>query len=139
VATKLVTGLLTLVFLLTAFASWGSAQTVTAFVDRDTIHLGETVQFTIKWSGPNPGSFVNLGVLKKDFDVLGTRQSNQIKIFNGRTKIISEWVTKLRPKHTGAVEIPSIQVGPHQTPPITLTVLPRPQPGQQGDNRDSFL
>jgi len=134
-----VTGLLTLVFLLTAFASGVSAQTVKAFVDRDTIHLGETVKFTIRWSGPNPGTSVNLGVLKEDFDVLGISQSNQIKIINGRTKITTEWITKLRPKHAGKLEIPSIQVGPHQTPPITLTVLPRPQPGQQGDNRDSFL
>jgi hypothetical protein len=136
VGTKVVTGLLLLVLLLTAFPSGVSAQTVKAFVDRDTIHLGETVRFTIRWAGPNPGTSVNLGVLKKDFDILGTRQSNQIKIINGRTKIISEWVTKLRPKHTGEVEIPSIQVGPHQTLPITLTVLPHPQPGQP---RDRFL
>lgn len=133
------TSLLTLVLLLTGFASGVSAQTVKAFVDRNTINLGETVQFTIRWSGPNPGTFVNLGVLKKDFDVLGTSQNNQINIINGRTKIITEWITKLKPKHDGKLEIPSIQVGPHQTPPITLSVLPRPQPGQQGDNRDRFL
>ena len=122
-----------------AFVPGLSAQTVEAFVDRDTIHFGETVKFTIKWSGPNQGISVNLEVLKKDFKVLGTTQSNQIKMFEGQTKITTELIMKLKPKHAGKLEIPAFQVGPHQTSSITLNVLPGPQPGQPGDNGDRFL
>ena len=137
--TKLTTGLLAFVLFLTGFAPLTSAQTVTAFVDRNPIHLGETVQFTIRWSGPNPGTTVILDALSKDFDVLGTSQSNRSSIINGQTKITSDWISTLSPKRAGKLLIPAIQVGPHQTPPITLTVLSESQPGQQGVSRDLFL
>ena len=109
-----VTSLLSPVFLLMAFASAVSAQTVKASVDRDALHLGETVKFTIKWSGPNPESSVNLEALRKDFNVLGTSQSNQIKMFEGRTTITTELIITLEPKYAGTMEIPSIQVGRHR-------------------------
>ena len=137
--TKLTTGLLTLMLFLTGLASLTYAQTVTAFVDRNPIHLGETVQFTIRWSGPNPGTTVVLDALAKDFEVLGTSQTNRSSIINGQTKITSEWICTLSPKRAGKLLIPAIQVGPYQTPPITLTVLSESQPGQQGVSRDLFL
>jgi hypothetical protein len=139
VGTKIIRGLLTLILLMATFVPGLSAQTVEAFVDRDTIHIGETVKFTIKWSGPNQGTSVNLEALKKDFHVLGTTQSNQIKMFEGQTIITTELITKLKPKHPGKLEIPSFQVGPHQTSPIILNVLSGPQPGQPGDRGHRFL
>ncbi len=137
-ATLIITGLLTLGLFLTAFAPAVSAQTVNAFVDRNIIQVGETVKFTIKWSGPNSGTSVNLEVLKKNFKILGTSQNNQIKMIEGRANITTELITILQPKHGGKLKIPSFQIGPYQTPPISLHVLHPSQPGQQKDNRGSF-
>ena len=135
----MVAGLLTLVLLVFAFVPGPSAQTVKAFVDRDTLHLGETVKFTIKWSGPNSGVSVKLDVLKNDFHVVGTSQRNQIKMHKGQKTITTELITTLRPKHAGKLEIPSFQIGQHRTSPITLNVLPDPQQGKPKDNQDRFL
>lgn len=138
-ANQIIIAPLTLILLLTTFGSEAGAQTVKAYVDRNSIHLGETIKFTIQWSGSNPGISINLGVLREDFKVLGTSQSNQINMVEGRTKITTEFMATLQPKRAGKLEIPSFQVGPHQTSPISLSVLPRPQPGRLEDHQDSFL
>lgn len=135
----MVAGLLTLVLLVLAFIPGPSAQTVEAFVDRDTLHLGETVKFTIKWSGSNSGVSVKLDVLKNNFQVVGTSQRNQIKMIEGQKNITTELITTLRPKHAGKVEIPSFQIGQHRTSPITLKVLPKPHQDQPEDHHDRFL
>ena len=115
------------------------AGSVTAFVDRNVVQEGESLQLTVKEQGMNIGTSPDLSTLQKDFEVLGTAQSTRTSIINGQTDIATEWVTTLIPKRVGRVTIPAIQVGDENTAPVTVTVRPAGQPGQAGNSPDVFL
>ncbi len=115
------------------------AQTVTAYVDRNPIQLEETVQFVVRFNGGNPGGAPDLSSLENDFDLLGTAQSTQTSIINGRSNTVTQWVSTLAPKRAGAITIHPIRVGSNSSAPLTLTVLSSGKPGQPGKGRDLFI
>jgi len=112
---------------------------VTAYVDRNPIQVDETVQFVVKVNGDSSGGAPDLSSLEHDFDVLGTSQSTQTSIINGRTNTVTQWVSTLAPKHAGSITIQPIQVGTGTSAPLTLTVLQSGKPGQVNKARDVFV
>jgi len=128
-----------LIWVITLWVSPAWSGSVTAFVDRNSIQEGESLQLTVKERGMSLGTSPDLSPLQKDFEVLGTAQSTHTSIMNGQTDIATEWVTTLIPKRVGRVIIPAIQVGNEQSAPIAITVRPAGQPGQAGGSQDVFL
>jgi len=118
--------ILNVLAVLIPFSAWGQA--VRAFVDRNPVHLNETVQLVVETKGAAGNASPNLKILEKDFDLLGTSQSMQTSLIHGQSTISRKWVTSLSPRHAGRLHIPAIQVGNDRTTPLILTVLP---PGQE--------
>ncbi|HEY6942177.1 BatD family protein [Dokdonella sp.] len=110
---------------------------VRAWLDRDSMHLGETVTLNVETDdvGATQPDFSELA---KDFNVLGTQSGQQVSISNGTRAAKTLWAVGLEPKHEGAITIAPLAVGSARTAPIRLTVLPAPTAAQQAGG-DIFL
>ncbi|MGA9343442.1 MAG: BatD family protein [Rhodanobacteraceae bacterium] len=109
-----------------------------AWLDRNSMHLGETVTLNVQADG-NVDSPPDFSVLSSDFKLLGTQSSQQMSIVNGARSSKTLWAIGLEPTHVGSITIPVLKVGNASTSPLTLTVLAQPAgaKGQPGD--DVFL
>jgi hypothetical protein len=139
--------LTSIAFVLIAFALMPSAAiapahadapSVRAWLDRDTMHLGETVTLNVESAG-DTGSQPEFGALAQDFDLLGTQSSQQVSIVNGSSTTKVVWAVGLEPKHAGRIAIPAIAVGAAKTSPLTLSVLAQPAGAQGKPGDDVFL
>ena len=99
------------------------AASLQATVDRNPISENETVQLTLTlrdYDGPiNP----DLTALEGLFDILGSQQSSQVSIINGRMDSTKQLQITLAPRQAGTLVIPGIDIGNLQSQPITLQVV----------------
>jgi hypothetical protein len=108
---------------------------VRASLDRTTIAEGDTVTLTIEAAGQqSQGVEPDLSPLRRDFNILGTSTSQQVRVINGRMSSSARLSVGLEPKHGGRIEVPALTVGGETTAPLTLTVADQPaatasQPG----------
>jgi len=109
-----------------------------AWLDRDTMHLGESVTLNVESQGGAAGQ-PDFSVLDRDFRQLGTQSSRQVNIVNGTTVIKTLWAVALEPKQEGVLTVPSVAVGGVHTEPLTLTVLPQPTGAQGRPGDDLFI
>ncbi|MGA9422049.1 MAG: BatD family protein, partial [Rhodanobacteraceae bacterium] len=124
--------------LLLMLAPLAQASSARAWLDRGTMHLGETVTLNVEAQGGVDTS-PDFSALSNDFKLLGTQSSQQMSIVNGAASSKTLWAIGLEPKHAGKIDIPALAVGSATTAPLTLTVLAQPAGarGQPGD--DVFL
>jgi len=123
-----------LVLLLCSTAAFAAVKTQ---VDR--FHLGEleTLTLSIEISGDDSGE-PETAVLEKDFEVLSSNHSSSYSLINGAMSTKSTWIIHLRPRRSGALTIPAMQVGAATTQPITVQVSKAaagndPDQGPKGD------
>jgi hypothetical protein len=109
-----------------------------AWLDRDTMHLGETVTLNVEAAG-DAGAQPDFSVLSQDFSLLGTQSSQQVSIVNGTSTAKTVWAVGLEPKRVGRFTIPSLALGAAHTAPITLNVLAQPAGAQGKPGDDVFL
>ena len=99
------------------------AATLQATVDRNPVSENDTVQLILTlrdYDGPiNP----DLTALEGLFDILGSQQSSQVSIINGRMDSTKQLHVTLAPKQAGRLVIPGIDIGNLQSQPITLQVV----------------
>ncbi|ANB18121.1 BatD family protein [Dokdonella koreensis] len=110
---------------------------VRAWLDRDTMQLGESVTLNVESQGG--GGQPDFSALDRDFRQLGTQSSRQVNIVNGATAVKTLWAVALEPKQEGVLTVPAITVGGAQTEPLTLTVLPQPSGAQGKPGDDIFV
>ena len=130
--------LMSFAFALIAFAAIAPAHvdapSVSAWLDRDTMHLGETVTLNVEATG-DAGGQPDFSALSQDFNLLGTQSSQQVSIVNGASTTKVVWAVGLEPKHAGRIAIPALAVGSAKTSPLTLSVLaPGPAAGRDRDS-----
>lgn len=114
------------------------AAQVRAWLDRNSMQLGETATLNVEVTGSVGAAKPDFSVLQQDFNVLGTESSSSMNIFNGQTISKLLWAVGLEPKRAGTLTIPALAVAGGQTEPITLTVAPASAAsGKAGD--DLFL
>lgn len=101
-----------------------AATDVRAFLDRDRVHLGDTVTLNISVQGAATASAPDFSVLIPDFVVSGTSRNQSIRIDNGTVTRTVLFGVVLKPRRTGTLTIPSFTVDGEHTRPLTLTVLP---------------
>jgi hypothetical protein len=118
-----VLGLLGLLLLLT-FSSSLAANTLQASIDRDTISLQETFVLMLRYNGQTNQS-PDFSPLQKDFEILNTQQSNQMRIINGQMDSYTDWRIALAPKQSGVFTIPALQVAGATSQPLSITVEPQ--------------
>jgi hypothetical protein len=135
--------LMSLAFALIAFASvtpvaHADAPSVRAWLDRDTMHLGETVTLNVEATG-DVGAQPDFTALSQDFNLLGTQSSQQVSILNGASTTKVVWAVGLEPKHAGHLTIPALTLGTPKTAPISLSVLAQPAGAEGKPGDDVFL
>ncbi|MFZ6049612.1 BatD family protein [Pseudomonas sp. CR3202] len=108
--------------LLSLLALAAQAAGFSASVDRTRLSEGETVELTLESSDPTLFGKPDLTPLNAQFEVLGTRQINQLGTFNGRNDRATRWIITLQPKQSGFVTIPALKLGDVHSAPITLNV-----------------
>ena len=124
-----------LLLLMLASAHAFADSTARAWLDRNSMQLGETVTLNVETDDSSAGE-PDFSALLDDFNSLGTQSSRQISMTNGSTSAKMVWAIGLEPKHAGTLTIPAFTVGSAQTDPLTLTVLAAPAgaQGKPGDN-----
>lgn len=96
---------------------------VTASVDRTTINIDDTFVMTLR-IGKTSRSSLDLTGLENDFEILGTSQSSQFVLRNGRNESFTEWRVDLAPKREGVLIIPPIRIEGESTKAIRINVKP---------------
>ena len=92
-----------------------------AIPDKSIIASHETFELTLR-SDVDSSSAPDLTPLEKDFEILGTRQSRQVRILNGQSESWRDWIVTLMPKQTGDLIIPSLALGSERSQPLTISV-----------------
>jgi hypothetical protein len=129
--------LLIVLFALCAFAVEVSAAPARAWLDRDTVQLGETVTLNVETD--DTASEPDFSALETDFELIGRSSSSSVSIVNGRTSSTLLWAVGLRPKHEGKLTIPALLVGNAKTQPVALTVGAAPAVAAANPGDDLFL
>ena len=98
-----------------------SAATV-ATVDRTSIDETESITLVIATHQSSVATPDIAPILDRDFSVSNSRHSMSFTMSNGQMRGESRWSWQLRPKRTGTLVIPSIQIGGESTQPIAVAV-----------------
>jgi hypothetical protein len=115
--------ILLLTLICSLFSLSAQAEGFSARVDRIQLSEGETVELTLQSDDITLFGKPDFSPLDALFDVLGSRQLNQLTSSNGKSHSSTSWVITLQPKQTGYVVIPPLQLGDVSSQPITLHVL----------------
>lgn len=109
-----------------------------AWLDRDSIRLGETVTLNVETDARGSAD-PDFSVLDANFRRLGTQSSTQLSWVNGQQSARTTWGVALEPLVEGVITIPALAVGNETTAPLTLRVLPMPGGGSATAGSDVFL
>jgi hypothetical protein len=112
---------------------------VNASLSRNTVYDGDTVTLIVESNDRSHSGEPDLAGLQQDFEILGTRNSRQTQIINGRRTDKHQWHIELLPKNTGTVTIPAIPVGDDETTPLQLSVKKQPAAVVAGSGQPVFI
>ncbi len=99
------------------------AADVRAWLDRNSMQLGETVTLNIEASGTTSAPEPDFSALQGDFNLSGTQSSSSVNIVNGQSSSKLLWAVALEPKRAGTFTIPPLSVAGQTTQPLTLAVV----------------
>ncbi|WP_437881131.1 BatD family protein [Pseudomonas sp. LRF_L74] len=108
--------------LLSLLALHASAQTLTASVDREHLGEGESLELTLQSDDATVFGKPDLAPLQPQFDILSTRQENNLSTYGGRSQATTRWIITLMPKQSGFVIIPPLKLGEASSQPIKLEI-----------------
>ena len=97
---------------------------IRTFLEPRLVEEMETVRLTLRVVGTSQVEPPDLSALDQDFEVLGNQTSSRISSINGRTSSMVEYQITLRPKRTGEIVLPQIQIGNELSEPVRLNVRP---------------
>ncbi|MFW2438139.1 MAG: BatD family protein [Arenicellales bacterium] len=128
--------LLTLITLL--FMAHAGMAAVQASIDRSVVYEGESFTLAIS-SDAKQSDMPDLSLLEKDFQVLGTGNSQQVQVVNGVMTAKTSWTISLQARTSGQFHIPSLRVGNELTNPIQVTVTAPPEASTAMDGQHIFI
>lgn len=116
------------------------AAQVTATLDRDSVQLGDTVTLNLRVEGANDQvGMPDLHALQQDFSILGTSQNRSLTVDNGKASSSLTFGVALRPKRTGTLQIPALEVAGERTAPLQLQVGAPSAAATATPDRDVFM
>jgi hypothetical protein len=124
--------------LLVALAAPATAE-LTATIEPRVVDEFDTARLTIRATGTNQTTALDLDALEADFEVLTTQSSSQYRSINGRVESWVEYQILLRPKRSGDLTVPPVGVGGEFTEPLTLRVRGMPAEMRQAIERMVFF
>lgn len=127
------------IFMLSIALSGASiAGTLNAQVDRNSVSLGEVIQFSLSYTG-SASSNINTDVMGADFDVLSNSQSSSTQMSFGSSSSFStttQWRILLRPKRAGQLTIPAFVIDGDSSQPIQIEVKAAAQTTSNSNNNE---
>ena len=105
-----------------SFFSTTALARLDASVDATTISAADTLRLTLRADGANLSGSPDTDPLAENFEILSTQSSSQFRSINGQVDAWTTWTLLLKPKHTGAIEIPALALGADTSRPIQITV-----------------
>ncbi|HEY6642716.1 BatD family protein [Povalibacter sp.] len=115
---------------------------IEASVDSTRVAPGETISLTLAHDG-NTNSQPDIAPLKRDFDVLSTSRSSNVRIVNGSMSSETQLRLTLSPRRSGQLTIPALTWGNEQSSPIAITIdssgAPPAGTTQQAQSSNVFL
>lgn len=93
-----------------------------AQINTGTVASGDSFQLTLT-TDDTATSAPDLSPLDKDFVVLGTSQSSQTQVINGRRSSQVSWIVTLTPRSKGDLTIPVLQAGALSSEAGTIKVV----------------
>ena len=107
--------------LLLLATGWVQAAQITVKTDHSPVAVDETFQLIFSLDADAEGE-PDFSALNQDFDVLGTTQSHNISIVNGKTSRTIQYRVTVLPKHAGQLTVPPIHFGQDLSPELRLQV-----------------
>ncbi|MDD5388642.1 MAG: BatD family protein [Gallionellaceae bacterium] len=98
-----------------------AAAALQAWLDRDRVAPGESVELTLQRDGRGD-SQPDLAPLQRDFDILGKASGTSVQIVNGHMTAQVQLRLTLSPKHDGRIALPPLNWGGERTPALVLSV-----------------
>ena len=114
-----------------------AADAVRAWLDRDSMQLGETVTLNVETSGAVGEP--DFSGLENDFELLNRSNSSSVSIVNGSATSTQLWAIGLKPKREGKLVVPALSVGKQKTAPVELTVGAAPVVASANPGDDLFV
>lgn len=93
-----------------------------AEVDQAQITAQDTLELTLENTGATQFGKPDLTALSANFEILSTRQVNQLNNLAGTAKTHSKWLITLKPLRTGSLTIPALVMGDSRSQPIEISV-----------------
>lgn len=91
-----------------------------AWLEQSQVALGQAVTLNIETDAVS--ATPDLTPLLRDFEVEGQSDSRSVRLVNGRMSSSTTFALTLRPRRTGTLAIPALQVGGDRTVPLLLEV-----------------
>lgn len=109
-------------FLLCLLAAWPSSLPAAsrAWLEQSQVALGQAVTLNVETDAVS--ATPDLTPLLRDFEVEGQSDSRSVRLVNGRMSSSTTFALTLRPRRTGTLAIPALQVGGDRTVPLLLEV-----------------
>lgn len=127
------------IFLVLLLVSQVLRAEVTASLSSNTVQEGDTVTLIVESNDSKHAGEPDLAGLQQEFEILGTRNSRQTQIINGRRTDRQQWHIELSPRNSGTVTIPAIRVGADETMPLQLSVQKQPAAVAAGSGQPVFI
>lgn len=96
---------------------------VTAKLEREEIHINETVRLLIE-SDAAGESQPDLSTLEQHFKIIGRSSGQNISIVNGKQSVVRRWTIELEPKSVGSFSLDPINLGSEQSNRLRIAILP---------------
>lgn len=100
-----------------------AAASVTVRVDRSAVQITDSIRVVFE-TDQDVSMGPDFSVLETDFEVLGTSQSTNVNIINGKMRRSASWTVDLLAKREGTLTIPAIVIGNELSEPVTVNVRP---------------
>ncbi len=100
------------------------SNSIKAYLDREEVYLDESVNLIVTFEGvaTDVSGSPDLSILENEFDVVSESTQTSIRIQNGVSKVIQNWIYGIRPKIKGSLTIPGISIGRYKTEPVKIKV-----------------
>lgn len=101
----------------------GARAQISVQTDVQSIHETDSLEILVQASGMNLDA-PDFSPIERDFEILSSRSSSQYRSVNGRVDAWTRWTLSAKPKRTGRLTIPALELDGHRSQPVTITVKP---------------
>ena len=108
-------------FVLLLLSMGAQAARISVQTDRSPVAMDETFQLIFTVDG-EPDGEPDFSVLDKDFEVLGSSQSRNISIINGKTSRTTRYLVRVLPRRSGELVVPPVSFGKDVSPLLKIPV-----------------